>query len=223
LLRPLNLGDDKPLAPTPKPEPQLPGNITTEFAVTNVSLATVPAPKQRACPAKVSFQGSIVVNGPGDVIYRFVDNKGVAGPQQKLTFTKAGQKPLAFQINVSAPVSPPSTPPGSVTTVPPPSGPQVKAAAGGGGPAATSNVAGASTPGALWGFQRVEILAPTSGKTKSQDAAWSVQCTTVNKKLGATSFQAQPEKPSATLSTPKSPPPPSKPRDNNVPTDTDKK
>jgi hypothetical protein len=221
LLRPLNLGDDKPLAPTPKPEPQLPGNIAAEFAVTNVSLATVPAPRQRACPAKVGFQGSIQVNGPGDVIYRIVDNKGVAGPQQKLTFTKAGEKPLAFQINVSAPVSPPPAQGGSFTTAPAPSGPQVTAA-GGGGPAATNNVAGASTPGALWGFQRVEILAPASGKTKSQDAAWSVQCVTVNKRAGATSIQTQPEKPSATLSAPKTPPP-SKTRESSTPKETEKK
>ena len=217
LLQPLNLGDDKPLASTPKPEPELPGNIAAEFAVTNVSLATVPAPRQRACPAKVGFQGSIQVNGPGDVIYRIVDNKGVAGPQQKLSFSKAGEKPLAFQINVSAPVPPPSAPGGSYTTVPAPSGPQVKAA-GGGGPAATSNVAGASTPGALWGFQRIEILAPASGKTKSQDAAWSVQCATVNKRAGATNIQAQPNEPSPTMSAPKTPPP-SKSPDTSLPKD----
>ncbi|HET9474358.1 MAG TPA: hypothetical protein VFO82_10715, partial [Steroidobacteraceae bacterium] len=96
-------------------------------------------------------------------------------------------------------------------------GPQVKAA-GGGGPAATSNVAGASTPGALWGFQRIEILAPASGKTKSQDAAWSVQCATVNKQSGATSIQAQPKTSSPPVSAPQTPPP-SKPRDTSLPND----
>jgi len=221
LLRPLNLGDAKPLAATPKPEPEMPGNLAVEFAVTHVSLATVPAPLQRPCPAKVGFQGSIGVNGPGDVIYRIVDNKGVAGPQQKLTFVKAGQKPLAFQVNVSAPVAPPAAQGGSFTTAPKPSGPQIAAAGAGGGPAATSNVAAASTPGALWGFQRVEILAPAGGKTKSEDAAWSLQCVTVNAPAGATNIQVQPAKPSPKLSTPKTPPP-SKSRDSTS-TETGKK
>ena len=62
-------------------------------------------------------------------------------------------------------------------------------------------------PGALWGFQRIEILAPAGGKTKSQDAAWSVQCATVNKQSGATNIQAQPKESSPTMSAPKAPPP----------------
>ena len=221
LLQPLNLGDEKPLAGTPKPDPKPPGNFAAEFAVTNVSLATVPAPRQRACPAKVGFQGSIEVNGPGEVIYRVVDNKGVAGPQQKLVFSKAGAKPLAFQINVDAPAPPPSGPVGSKVTAPAPAGPQVTSA-GGGGPAASSNIAGSSTPGSLWGFRRIEILAPTGGKTKSQDAAWSLQCVTPTQKPGATSIQAQPKKPPPSLGAPKTPPP-SKPVDPAAPNGADRK
>jgi hypothetical protein len=145
------------------------------------------------------------------VIYRIVDNKGVAGPQRKLTFVKAGQKPLAFQINVDAPVSPPSGQGGAFTTAPAPSGPQV-AAPGGGTPAAPANITATHSPGALWGFQRVEILSPSGGKTQSQDATWSVQCATVSQPAGSTRFKSQPEKPAPGLTTPKTPPA-SKPRE----------
>jgi hypothetical protein len=193
LLQPLNLGDDKPLAATPKPGPKLPGNLAAEFAVTNASLATVPAPAQRACPTKVGFQGSIAVNGPGEVIYRTVDNKGVAGPQKKLQFAQAGAKPIAFQINAAPAVSPTPSGGGSLSATPKPAGPQLAVAAGaGGGAAASGNFSEANTPGKLWGFMRIEILAPTGGKTQSQDAAWSVQCVSVNQKPGATQIQAQP-------------------------------
>lgn len=216
LLRPLNLEGQLPLAPTPKPGPQLPGSFAAEFAVTNVSLATVPAARQRACPAPVNFQGSITVSGPGDVIYRYVDNNGVAGPQQKLTFTQAGTKPVAFQINVNAPVQPPSAQPGSFTTAPAPSGPQIAAASGGGGVSASSNIAAPSTPNTLWGFQRIEILAPTGGKTKSQDAAWSVQCSGATLRSPANRIQANPKKVSPVVIAPKTTPP-TKPRNSGKP------
>jgi len=207
LLQPLNLGDEKPLATTPKPDPERPGNLTAAFAVTNAKLAVVPAPRQRACPTKVAFQGSIEVNGPGEVIYRIVDNKGVAGAQQKLTFSRAGVKPLAFQIDVDAPMPPTSAHRDSFATAPTP-GSQVA----GGGAAAGANVTGASAPGTIWGFSRIEILAPAGGASQSQDAAWSVQCVTVNQQPGPTGLQAPPRKLPPAMSAPKPLPPP-KPRD----------
>jgi hypothetical protein len=200
LLQPLNLGDDKPLAATPKPGPRLPGNFAAEFAVMNASLATVPAPQQRACPAQVGFQGSIAVNGPGDVIYRTVDNLGNKRPQQKVHFAKAGAKPLAFQISVGTPVPPSQPGNGSLTVAPQPGGPAFASSGGGnGGPVQGGALTEAATPGKLWGFMRIEILAPSGGKTKSQDAAWSVQCVKVNQQPGAVNFQAEPKNPSATL------------------------
>jgi hypothetical protein len=220
VLRPLNLEGQLPLAPTPKPGPQLPGSLAAEFAVTNVSLATVPAARQRACPAPVSFQGSITVNGPGEVIYRYVDNKGVAGPQKKLTFTQAGTKPVAFQITVDAPETPPSAQPGSLATTPTPAGPQI-AAASGGGVSASSNIAAPSTPNTQWGFQRIEILAPTGGKTKSQDAAWSVQCSGATLKTPVNRIKANPRKEPPEVIAPKTAPP-TKPRDNAKPKGTGK-
>jgi hypothetical protein len=217
LLQPLNLGADPPLAATPKPGPKMPGNFAVEFAVLNASLATVPAPQQRPCPAKVGFQGSIEVNGPGDVIYRTVDNKGVKGPQKKLTFVKAGAKPVALQITVGSPVPPPSAGGGSFSATPTPAGPQVAAPGGAaGGPAASSTFAETTTPGKHWGFMRIEILAPTGGKTKSQDAAWSVQCTAGNQPPGGSMIQAPKAVPSNV-------PPASKPQRIVPATDTDKR
>lgn len=65
-----------------------PGIVTS--AILNVS----PVTYSGTCPATFNFSGTITMNGPGTVTYRWERSDGVTKPSQTLTFTTAGTQAL---------------------------------------------------------------------------------------------------------------------------------
>lgn len=154
ILRSLEPDKGPPLAANPKPKPPLPGNLTSEFAVTGAKLHTAPL-VETTCPAKVTFTGSVAANGKGQVQYRIVHN-GAAGTPKQLDFGQAGNRPVSAEFQV-----------GGIT------GPAVQAASptGGGG-----SLAAPSAPNQHTGSARIQILKPQGGVLKSNDANYMVKC-----------------------------------------------
>jgi hypothetical protein len=75
---------------TPTPTP-VPGIVTS--AILNVT----PVTYSGACPATFVFTGTITMNGPGTVTYRWERSDGVNKPMQTLTFTSAGSQIVTDQ------------------------------------------------------------------------------------------------------------------------------
>lgn len=65
-----------------------PGIVTS--AILNVS----PVTYSGACPATFNFTGTITMNGPGTVTYRWERSDGTTKPSQTLTFTTAGTQTI---------------------------------------------------------------------------------------------------------------------------------
>lgn len=73
------------LTPTATPSP---GIVTS--AILNIS----PITYSGACPATFYFTGTITMNGPGTVVYRWERSDGTTKPSQTLVFTTAGSQTI---------------------------------------------------------------------------------------------------------------------------------
>jgi hypothetical protein len=65
--------------------------------VTSAILNVTPVTYSGACPATFVFTGTITMNGPGTVTYRWERSDGTNKPTQTLTFTAAGSQIVTDQ------------------------------------------------------------------------------------------------------------------------------
>lgn len=80
---------EKAEAAKPKPKPK---RAQVVALIKSVSFEADPKVQYGKCPTSVSFKGSITVNRPGTVRYRYISEKGSKSPLFTLTFDKAGSK-----------------------------------------------------------------------------------------------------------------------------------
>jgi hypothetical protein len=73
--------------------------------VTSANVIVNPLTYSGACPATFHFTGTITMNGPGTVTYRWERSEGTLKTPQVLTFSTAGSQTVADQW-ASPPVSP---------------------------------------------------------------------------------------------------------------------
>lgn len=157
ILRPVTPDTGPGLTGNPKPTPSGSSRLTTGFAVTNVALATERAAVRAACPATVTFQGSVTANGQGTVRYRLVHNGSASAPKE-IDFPRASSRPVVFELEVGGDTS------GSMSA-------RRK-------PAAPGSVAAAPVPANRHtGWARIEILSPRGGVLRSDIASYDVTCT----------------------------------------------
>jgi hypothetical protein len=73
-----------------------PAIAAAQGVVTNAELTTDPAYLQaHVCPVTVTFNGSITMNGPGTVTYRFVRSDGATSAPYSVSFAKPGTSPVS--------------------------------------------------------------------------------------------------------------------------------
>ncbi|HET8644958.1 MAG TPA: hypothetical protein VFO85_05690 [Vicinamibacteria bacterium] len=87
-----------PGTPTPVP----PAATPAPFTVTGL-VATAAPPSAGCGGANFTFAGTIAVNGPGDVRYRWVRSDGAVAPDQVVRFDGAGSRVVTDSWRLSAP------------------------------------------------------------------------------------------------------------------------
>jgi hypothetical protein len=70
------------------------GAAAQAFQVTNVTAQVTPQQYQGPCPATVTFSGTITVDGPGTVSYRWEHSPGT-GTLKQITFAQAGTQTVS--------------------------------------------------------------------------------------------------------------------------------
>jgi len=74
----------------------VPATAAAQGVVTDAVLTTDPAYLQaHVCPVTVTFNGSITINGPGTVTYRFVRSDGATSGTYSVSFAKPGTSPVS--------------------------------------------------------------------------------------------------------------------------------
>lgn len=71
--------------------------------VAGVHVAAVPVHHQGPCPATITFTGTIRVNHPGTVWYRWIRSDRARGPRLSIKFTHAGEQTVTTTWRLGGP------------------------------------------------------------------------------------------------------------------------